>query len=145
MKKNTIYKIIIILLVFALIYISWDKQIKTKTVVDKVLRPVIRALPVNVATRGSHDYKQVGILSGDDGKVLPLYGRRTYNGSHKWNYFTRANDHLSLRIPLSRDGRECDKQNGCEELYDNDSLHVPEYNSRFNIKLYDTTLQYIPY
>lgn len=140
MKNNAVYKFTIAVLAAALIYVSFQK--KQKIQVKPVLR---RILPINVATRGIEDYRHIGILSGNKGKVLPLYGRRTYKGSSKWNYFTRANDHLSLRIPVSRDGYNCEEHIGCKELYNDDTLHVPEYNDNFKIKLYDTTPRYIPY
>jgi len=105
----------------------------------------IKKVPINVATRGTEDYRQIGILSGNNNKVLPLFGRRTYTGSNRWNYFTQANDHLALKIPLAKNGRECDSNTGCDELYDYDSINVPAYNSNFSIKLYDTTPRYIPF
>jgi hypothetical protein len=101
--------------------------------------------PINIPTRGIEDYRQLGILSDTSGNVLPLYGRRTYSGSTKWNYFTRANDHLSLKIPLSSNGNSCDDHIGCHELYDNDNINVPEYNGNFNVKLYNNTPRYIPF
>lgn len=147
MKKYNFYKIVSVFLFGALIAVVSTRIVQTKP--QKQIKHVQyrnrRAVPINIRTRGYEDYRQIGILSGNDGKVLPLYGRRTYNGSHKWNYFTQANDHLALKIPLSSKGRECDGNTGCDELYDNDSLHLPQYNSDFSIKLYDNSPRYIPY
>ena len=104
-----------------------------------------RTIPINIATRGIEDYRQIGILSSNNDRVLPLYGRRTYNGSNRWNYFTQANDHLALKIPLSSNGRDCDTNTGCDELYDNDVIHISQYNTDFTVKLYDNTPRYIPF
>lgn len=103
-----------------------------------------RRLPVNVRSRGLSEYTQVGLLHGN-GAVLPLLGRRTYTGSHKWNYYTVSSDHVSIKIPLSRGNRDCTEQSGCEELYDDDTIFVHEYNSKFTVKLYDKSPRYIPY
>ena len=142
MKHKTI--IVLLLLIILLLLIN-NRSTKKMQKIKHVKIPIKQYVPVNIPTRGIEDFRQIGILSGNNGKVLPLYGRRTYNGSNRWNYFTKANDHLSLKIPLEKNGKDCDEQNGCDELYDDDLLHVPEYNTDFKIKLYDTTPRYIPH
>lgn len=141
------YKVIIGILSLGLIYVATHKKDPKPTVHSGIRqRPrMFLRRPINIRTRGVEDYRQLGILSGKNGKVLPLYGRRTYNGSHRWNYFTQANDHLALKIPLSSNGRDCDSNTGCDELYDNDNLNLPMYNDNFSVKLYDNTPRYIPY
>ena len=121
-------------------------QIQTQTRVLTKHIPVIRNMvPINITTRGIESYKHIGILSGKSGKVLPLYGRQTYTGSNRWNYYTRGNDHLSLKIPLTKNGRDCDDNNGCNELYDNDLIFLPEFSDDFTVKLYNSTPRYIPF
>lgn len=145
MKKQS--KNIIVLLLGIIIILIIKNQIMSvaqKTIVKKVYKNNY-AVPINVPTRGIEDYKQIGIISSNEGKVLPLYGRRTYYGSQRWNYFTKANDHLSVKIPLVKDGKDCDSNLGCKELYDNDIINVPQYGDDFTLKLYDTTPRYIPF
>ena len=146
-KQNAVfYKLIIGILSLGLIYVATHKN--EKPTVRSGIRPHPRMFlrrPINIRTRGVEDYRQLGILSGKNGKVLPLYGRRTYIGSNRWNYFTQANDHLALKIPLSSNNRDCDSHTGCDELYDNDNLNLPMYNDNFSVKLYDNTPRYIPY
>ena len=150
MKKGyvNIYKVssIILLLLLGIMLYS----MKSHSVVYKRIRKptYVRStnrIPINVATRGVEDYRQLGIVSSNNGKVLPLYGRRTYSGSNRWNYFTQANDHLALKIPLTNKGHECDSSTGCDELYDNDNINIPQYNNNFSVKLYDNTPRYIPF
>lgn len=113
-----------------------------KTIVEK---SVHRGVPININTRNVDHYQQLGILY--DGTVtLPLLGRRIYSGSSKWNYYTLTNDNIAMKVPLSRNGRDCTEQYGCEELYEDDTIIIPEYNnSKFKIKLYDRSPRYIPF
>jgi hypothetical protein len=150
MKKYTLYKLVIIILLSAILYTLYtlrNTSYKTSVTSSQINMPVkhIVRRPINIPTRGIEDYRQLGILSDAGGNVLPLYGRRTYSGSTKWNYFTRANDHLSLKIPLSSNGNSCDDHIGCPELYDDDSINIPEYNGNFNVKFYNNTPRYIPF
>jgi hypothetical protein len=72
-------------------------------------------------------------------------GRRVYSGSNKWNYYTLTNDNIAMKVPLSKNGRDCTEQYGCEEMYEEDTIIIPEYNnSKFKIKIYDRSPRYIP-
>lgn len=144
-KQALYYKVIIGMLSLGIMYVATRKSQPRVRGTRHIVYPRVRRHPINIRTRGSEDYRQLGILSGKNGKVLPLYGRRTYVGSNRWNYFTQANDHLALKIPLSKGGRDCDSNTGCDELYDDDNLNLPMYNDEFSVKLYDTTPRYIPY
>lgn len=107
--------------------------------------PINRGIPININTRNVDHYQQLGILY-DGNTTLPLLGRRIYSGSSKWNYYTLTNDNIAMKVPLSRNGRDCTEQYGCEELYDDDSIIIPEYNNgKFKIKLYDRSPRYIPF
>ena len=107
-------------------------------------KPVQR-IPINVNTQSVGHYEQVGLLY-DGHTTLPLMGRRTYNRSTRWNYYTLTNDNIAIRIPLSNKGRDCLDRNGCDELYDDDAVIIPEYNnSKFVVKLYDNSPRYIPF
>ena len=60
------------------------REVNTKPIIRE---PIIRGVPINVRTRGLPEpYHQIGILtSGND--VRPLYGRQTYSGSNRYNYY----------------------------------------------------------
>ena len=116
-------------------------------------------IPVNIPTRGmTGGFQQVGILSqtGIDSEespiksntptILGLFGRPTYNGSRKWSYYTASDKYQSMKIPLSINGRKCDADYGCDEIYDGDVITLPEYNATFKVTLYDYDKpRYIPY
>tara|TARA_B100000902_G_scaffold396999_1_gene459454 strand:+ start:1160 stop:1987 length:828 start_codon:yes stop_codon:yes gene_type:complete len=116
-------------------------------------------IPVNIPTRGmTGGFQQVGILSqtGIDSEespiksntptILGLFGRPTYNGSRKWSYYTASDKYQSMKIPLSVNGKKCDADYGCDEIYDGDIITLPEYNATFKVTLYDYDKpRYIPY
>lgn len=100
---------------------------------------------INIPTQGEVHYTQLGILH-DGTTVLPLMGRPTYPRSHMWNYYTLTNDAVSLRVPLITNGRHCDSSTGCKELFEGDSVIIPEFgSSSFRVKMYDKAPRYIPY
>ena len=114
---------------------------------------------VNIATRGpTPEISQLGILSkldhttnsgpGSDAEahVLPLLGRKTYNRSNKWVYYTATDKYNQVRIPISHNGRDCGGEYGCDEIMDGDTITIPELNGSFKVKIYEnTSLHYIPY
>lgn len=114
---------------------------------------------VNIATRGpTPEISQLGILSkmdntnntgpgsDTDSHVLPLLGRRTYNRSNKWVYYTATDKYNQVRIPISNNGRDCGGEYGCDEIMDGDTITIPELNGSFKAKIYEnTSLHYIPY
>ncbi len=114
---------------------------------------------VNIATRGpTPEISQLGILSkldntnntgpgsDADSHVLPLLGRRTYNRSNKWVYYTATDKYNQVRIPISNNGRDCGGEYGCDEIMDGNTITIPELNGSFKAKIYEnTSLHYIPY
>ena len=122
-------------------------------------RKNIDGVRVNIATRGpTPKISQIGILSkmthsndsgpGSDPEahILPLLGRKTYNRSNKWVYYTATDKYNQVRIPISHNGRDCGGEYGCDEIMDGDSITIPELNGSFKAKIYEnTSLHYIPY
>jgi hypothetical protein len=114
---------------------------------------------VNISTRGpTPKISQIGILSkmthsndtgpGSDAEahILPLLGRRTYNRSNKWVYYTATDKYNQVRIPISHNGRDCGGEYGCDEIMDGETITIPELNGSFKAKIYEnTSLHYIPY
>ena len=109
--------------------------------------PPLKAMPINVPTRGETHYIQMGILSNSDNdKILPLYGKQTYQRSQMWNYYTTTDTYNLIKIPLNYDGKDCMKERGCRELNDGDTIFISEYGETFTIKIYETKeYRYIPY
>ena len=95
---------------------------------------------VNIQSQKVDNFKQVGTLFSDT-TILPLYGRQTYRGSNRWNYYTVTNDDMRIHIPL----QDCMEQNGCKELDSNDSIFIEEFGTEFKVKMYNKILRYIPF
>tara|TARA_B100001564_G_scaffold359458_1_gene381378 strand:- start:1584 stop:2219 length:636 start_codon:yes stop_codon:yes gene_type:complete len=122
-------------------------------------RKKIDGVRVNIATRGpTPKISQIGILSkmthtnesgpGSDAEahILPLLGRKTYNRSNKWVYYTATDKYNQVRIPISNNGRDCGGEYGCDEIMDGNIITIPELNGSFKAKIYEnTSLHYIPY
>ena len=99
---------------------------------------------INIRTRGVENFRQIGTLY-NGGMVLPLFGRPTYTSSNKWNYYSVTNDHLHVQVPLEINNVDCMSQNGCKELYEDDTVFIPEFGSSFVVKIYDRTPRYLPH
>jgi hypothetical protein len=117
-------------------------------------------IPINIPSRGPFQtYQQVGILSKDeiadpdkipgnnnDSNILPLFGRPTYVGSNRWNYYTTSDKFQSVKLPINIEGRKCTDDLGCDELREGDMVTIPSYNGRFRVEIYDFDKpRYIPF
>jgi hypothetical protein len=117
-------------------------------------------IPINIPSRGPFQaYQQVGILSkenivdpdkipgnNNESNILPLFGRPTYNGSNRWNYYTSSDKFQSVKLPINIDNRKCTDDLGCDELRDGDMVTIPSYNGRFKVEIYDFDKpRYIPF
>jgi hypothetical protein len=106
-----------------------------------------RGIPINIPTRGYEPtFQQVGTINKGD-KILPLYGRPTYPGSDKYQYYTETDQYRALKLQIFNKTRECNNDLGCNELYDKDDVTVPQYgNDQFKVTLYDFDKpRYIPF
>ena len=94
--------------------------------------------------------QQVGILTGEGGSassaapdrtILPLYGRELDSRRGRWNYYTRTDGANPVQVPVRFNNRVCDDDtNGCNEVYGDDSVHVPALGRSFKATIYRKTL-----
>jgi hypothetical protein len=107
----------------------------------------IRRGPMTVATRpGGDRYQQVGILTGAGGSsgsaapdrtILPLFGRELDSRRGKWSYFTRTDGNNPVQVPVRYRNRVCDDDMvGCEEVSNDDQVHVPSLGRSFAATVY---------
>lgn len=82
-------------------------------------------LPINIPTQGMPErFQAVGNINVA-GKMLPLFGRRTYFGSSdRWNYYTRTDTFNPVPLPVKYKGKECMDQVGCNELYTGEKIRL---------------------
>lgn len=108
-------------------------------------------IPINVSTNiGAVDtsYRQVGILNGlnTKGKILPLMGRPLYVNRDKWQYYTISDQHNNIKLPISRNGKSCTNEYGCDKLYNGDTIYIEGANDVYKVTIYDNdTIKYLPF
>ena len=105
-------------------------------------------IPINVSTNvGAVDtsYRQVGILNAK-GKILPLLGRPLFVNRDKWQYYTMSDQNNSIKLPISRHGRSCTSEYGCDKIFSGDSVFVEGYNEAYKVTIYDNNvINYLPF
>lgn len=95
-------------------------------------------------------YQQVGVLVAEGGSstsaapdrtVLPLYGRELDSRRGKWNYYTRTDGTNPVQVPVRVRNRVCDDDRvGCEEIYNDDSVHIPALGRSMKASIYKTSI-----
>lgn len=109
-----------------------------------------RRIPINISTNvGAVDtsYRQVGILdTHEKGKILALMGRPLFVNRDKWQYYTMSDQNNSVKLPISRNGRSCTNEYGCDRLFTGDKVFVEGYNQGFRVTIYDNNvINYLPF
>jgi hypothetical protein len=99
---------------------------------------VFRSSPIEpIFTRGIPDaYQQMGVISGEDGKILPLYGRRTGARSDRFNYYTRTDTYNPVALPIAHKKRDCQDGVGCDELMNGDEVKLGATGQHAKVTLY---------
>ena len=109
------------------------------------------AVPINVSTNvGAVDtsYRQLGILTATNskGKILPLMGRPVFTNRDKWQYYTMSDQNNSVKLPISRNGRSCTNEYGCDRLFNGDTIYIEGLNEPYKVTMYDNdTIKYLPF
>lgn len=111
------------------------------------------AVPINVSTNiGAVDtaYRQLGILTPLNGKskdnILPLMGRPLFTNRDKWNYYSTSNQHNNVKLPVSRSGKSCSSEYGCDKIYNGDTVYIEGINEPYKTTIYDNdTIKYLPF
>ena len=128
---------------------SVQPALATRVLPDLYPEPVQRigvGIPP-IAVRGpASPYQQIGILTGEGGSagsaapdrtILPLYGRELDSRRSRWNYYTRTDGNNPVQVPVRVKNRVCDDDtNGCDEVYSDDSIHVPALGRSFKATVY---------
>lgn len=106
-------------------------------------------IPINVPTRSVNSaYRQVGILTRVNGPetILSLMGRPLFPSQDKWQFYTMSDKNHSVKLPVTHKRRSCTSDQGCDNIYNGDTVYVEGYNDAFKATIYDNAMQYsIPY
>ena len=93
--------------------------------------------PFNIPTQGiPEQYQSMGLVKTTDGKLLPLFGRRSISARERYNYYTRTDSYNPLPIPIEMQGRDCQDQVGCPELYNGDKVKMSATNEIGEVTIY---------
>jgi hypothetical protein len=109
------------------------------------------SIPINISTNiGAVDtnYRQLGILtaSNSNGKMIPLMGRPLFTNRDKWQYYTMSDQYNSVKLPISRNGKSCTNEYGCDKLYNGDTVYIEGINEAYRVTVYDNdTIKYLPF
>ena len=104
---------------------------------DKGPEIPIRGALDPVPTRGAPEkYQQMGVITGADGKVLPLYGRRTAPRSDRFNYYTRTDTYNPVALPVSFKKKDCQDGLGCTEVMNGDEIKLAATGDHAKVTLY---------
>ena len=106
-------------------------------------------IPINQPTQSiDTNYRQIGILTRVNGgeTILPLMGRPLFSNRDKWNFYTMNDKNNMIKLPISFKNKSCTSDQGCDNLYNGDTVYVEGFNDIFRVTIYDNnTMQYIPY
>tara|TARA_B100001175_G_scaffold118708_1_gene100866 strand:+ start:658 stop:1281 length:624 start_codon:yes stop_codon:yes gene_type:complete len=106
-------------------------------------------IPINQPTQSvDTNYRQIGILTRVHGgeTILPLMGRPLFSNRDKWNFYTMNDKNNMIKLPITFKNKSCTSDQGCDNVYNGDTLYVEGYNDLFRVTVYDNnTMQYIPY
>ena len=111
------------------------------------------AVPINISTNiGAVDtsYRQLGILTPLNGStkdnIVPLLGRPLFTNRDKWQYYSTSNQNNSVKLPVSRSGRSCTNEYGCDKLYTGDTVYIEGANETYRVTVYDNNvIKYLPF
>jgi hypothetical protein len=81
-------------------------------------------------------YQSIGIITMEDGQVLPLFGRRTMPRADRFQYYTRTDTYNPVQLPIRSNKRDCTDDVGCEELFNGDGITVTPTGQRGNVTIY---------
>jgi hypothetical protein len=106
----------------------------------QVVPPVYPSRPPEYPLRREHtNFQQMGVLvlnadrHGDvDGTpepvLLPLFGRKQFNRD-RWEYYCASDKYHMMRLPVVFENRDCQDDVGCNEIYNGQTVMVPDYGS----------------
>lgn len=109
-------------------------------------------IPINVQTNigavsENTSYRQLGLLNATNtkGSILPLMGRPVFTNRDKWQYYTMSDQNNSVKLPVSRNGKSCTNEYGCDRLFNGDTVYIEGLNEAYRVTMYDNdTIRYLP-
>lgn len=88
------------------------------------------------------NFQQMGLLLGDGGEILPLYGRESRGYRDRYQYYSGSPGDQIYSLPLSHKERNCTEDIGCEEFYGGEKVSITGKDGDYTVNLYETEQLY---
>lgn len=122
-----------------------ENKVENKIKCETERRPIINTPnfytlqgPVEpVRGTGDSKYRQIGTLSSytNSNQQFPLIAKKNANDSTLWYYYTKVNN---VAVPIMVNNKICDDTYGCEALFSNDSVFIPDLDGDYRVALFST-------
>jgi hypothetical protein len=103
---------------------------------DARREPEFRGPPIKKYKPGH--MQQMGVLLGDAGETMPLYGKEVNGRRDRYHYYTVTDGEQLYPVPVGHDGRDCMEDIGCQELYGQEKVTVLGKVGEYDVKMYRT-------
>jgi len=101
------------------------------------LIPPDGGIAINIPTQGwPESYQPMVLLKQQDGKLLPLYGRRVASRADRFNYYTRTDTYNPVPLPIQYQKKDCQDPVGCQELFDGEKVKISPTGEEATATLY---------
>lgn len=150
MKQRTKMSLAIAAIVMLLALVAYLMTSTPSEVLVEVPKPYAVEVPVMVPAREPEfrkppvkEYKpghvqQMGLLLGEDGETLPLYGKEVRGRRDRYHYYTSTPGQQIYSLPVTHEDRDCMDDMGCRELYGQEKVQVMGKAAPYEAKLYRT-------
>ena len=81
-------------------------------------------------------FQQMGLLTKEDGTILPLYGKESSFHRDRYNYYTTTPGNQVYSLPIMHKDKDCTEDIGCGEFYGNEQVSVTGMGDEFTTKIY---------
>jgi hypothetical protein len=103
---------------------------------DARREPEFRGPPIKKYKPGH--MQQMGILLGDQGETMPLYGKEVRGRRDRYHYYTVTDGEQLYPVPVGHEGRDCMEDIGCQELYGQERVSILGKVGEYDVKMYRT-------
>tara|TARA_Y100000389_G_scaffold43180_1_gene37843 strand:+ start:1477 stop:1941 length:465 start_codon:yes stop_codon:yes gene_type:complete len=149
MKKNTKLSLAVTAIVLLVALVAYLMTSTPREKIVEVPKPYAVEVPVEVRREPEFrkppvkEYKpghvqQMGVLLGEDGETLPLYGKEVRGRRDMYHYYTSTPGQQIYSLPVSHENRDCMDDMGCRELYGQERVNVLGKSAPYEAKLYRT-------
>ena len=142
MKYTVITSILLVLLAAILFLVFYPAPVVVQPSPQPIViappqrPPEFRGPPLKRYKPGR--FQQMGILTDDEGEMLPLYGRESRTHRDRYHYYTTTSGDQIFPLNITVDGRDCSEDIGCQELYGNENVNVMGTDNNYSVNMYRT-------